>query len=101
MNAQKRKAAAAVATLAITLAGCNAGSNEPLGNARPALSTLVARNAYGAPRPDTSRSRMLTNATSSELLYVSDVGTNDVYVYTYPARTLVGTLTGFKEPQGM
>jgi hypothetical protein len=93
--------AAAIATLATLLAGCATGWNGALDNTRPAEPTLAARNAHAATRPDTSRSRMLANAVSSELLYVSDVGVNDVYVYTYPARTLVGTLTGFKEPQGM
>src|SRR5271165_4406936 len=39
--------------------------------------------------------------TASELLYVSDAGTFDVLVYDFPALTLVGTLTGFNEPQGV
>lgn len=39
--------------------------------------------------------------TAPELLYVSDGGTFDVLVYTFPALTLVGTLTGFNEPQGV
>jgi hypothetical protein len=36
----------------------------------------------------------------SQLLYVSDIGTSDVYVYTYPQGRLSQTLTGFKEPFG-
>ncbi len=35
------------------------------------------------------------------LLYVSDAGTNSVYVYSYPAGTLEGTMTGFSGPAGM
>lgn len=35
------------------------------------------------------------------LLYVSDVGTNDVYVYTYPKGKVEGTLTGFATPDGL
>lgn len=35
-----------------------------------------------------------------ELLYVSDVATNSVYVYNYRTQTLVGTLTGFLLPEG-
>ncbi|HET6275332.1 MAG TPA: hypothetical protein VFE16_05255, partial [Candidatus Cybelea sp.] len=35
------------------------------------------------------------------LLFVSDDGTDDVYIFTMPAMTLKGTLTGFAEPQGM
>lgn len=37
----------------------------------------------------------------SELLYVGDWDTNDVYVYDYPSGKAVGTLTGFSEPYGM
>ncbi len=35
------------------------------------------------------------------ILFVSDDGTNDVDMFDLPAMTLVGTLTGFSEPQGM
>ena len=34
----------------------------------------------------------------SSLLYITDVGTNSVYVYSYPDGTLVDTLTGFNSP---
>jgi hypothetical protein len=37
---------------------------------------------------------------NGDLLYVSDQGTNAVYVYSYPQGTLQQTLTGFKEPAG-
>ncbi len=100
--------AAAIAAISTLLAGCaaNAGSPDSALNAKaqPARgdgrSTLVARNAIPAPHPDRSASWLLAQAASSDLLYISDVGTNDVYVYTYPAGNLVGTLTGFTEPQG-
>ena len=92
------------AALCVLLAGCagNAVSPISLGSTASSLarSTLVARNAVAATHPDRSRSWLLPHATSSDLLYISDVGTNDVYVYTYPAGNLVGTLTGFSEPQG-
>ena len=39
-------------------------------------------------------------AQSGDLLYVSDTN-GSVYVYSYPAAKLVGTLTGFKGPQGL
>jgi hypothetical protein len=39
-------------------------------------------------------------AKRTALLYGAAFGTNDVYVYTYPKGKLVGTLTGFNEPQG-
>lgn len=40
------------------------------------------------------------SATSSDksLLYITDVGTNEVYVYSYPRGALVQTLTGFNSP---
>jgi hypothetical protein len=44
---------------------------------------------------------MAPEAKEGRLLYVSDSGTNDVYIYTYPRFKLVGTLTGFSEPQGI
>jgi hypothetical protein len=39
-------------------------------------------------------------AIKGDLLYLSDEGTNDVYIYTWPHPALVGTLTGFSYPQG-
>jgi len=42
-----------------------------------------------------SRSWMAPDAKKNNLLYVSDLGTNDVYVYSYPKGKLEGTLTGF------
>jgi DNA-binding beta-propeller fold protein YncE len=35
------------------------------------------------------------------ILFVSDAGLNDVYMYSLPDMTLEGTLTGFNNPQGM
>lgn len=37
---------------------------------------------------------------ASQLLYVSDVATFDVYVYRYPSLELAGKLQGFRDPQG-
>jgi sugar lactone lactonase YvrE len=51
-------------------------------------------------RRDRRRSWMATALSNSDLLYVSDIGTDDVYVYDYGNDALVGTLTGFDEPQG-
>ncbi len=51
--------------------------------------------------PDHGKSWMTPDKHKKKLyLYVSDSGTNDVYVYHYPSGTPVGTLTGFSEPQG-
>jgi len=48
--------------------------------------------------PQHARSWMARGATASDLLYITDVGTDDVYVYSYPQGTLVGTLSGFRSP---
>jgi len=50
--------------------------------------------------PDNGRSWMAPGAETQDLLYISDEGTNDVYVYSWPQLKLVGTLTGFSYPQG-
>jgi len=44
---------------------------------------------------------MMPGAANGSLLYVSDTATNDVYVFSYPKGRLVGTLTGFDNPQGL
>src|SRR5581483_10436727 len=96
---------AGIAGLSALFAGCAANAVAPsaaaVGASSLGRSTLVARGAHAAPNIDRSASWMRREATSSDLLYVSDVGTEDVYVYTYPGGTLAGTLTGFAEPQGL
>jgi hypothetical protein len=62
-------------------------------------STLVARAGAGV-ASDHGTSWMSPGAKNADLLYISDVGTNDVYVYSYPGGKLMGTLKGFGEPQG-
>jgi hypothetical protein len=42
---------------------------------------------------------MAPEAKSEDLLYLSDVHTNDVYVYAYPGGKLIGTLTSFGQPR--
>lgn len=41
---------------------------------------------------------MASDAGVKDLVYVTDVGTEDVYVYSYPEGKYVGTLTGFNSP---
>lgn len=71
---------ATLAALAL-LSGCSAGQvgSLPLG-ARAANSWMSA------------------GAKSHDLLYITDIGTDEVYVYSYPQGTLVGTLRGFQSP---
>jgi len=52
----------------------------------------------GVPSAAAQSSWIKAEAKSSDLLYVTDMGTNDVYVYSYPQGSLVGTLSGFDSP---
>jgi DNA-binding beta-propeller fold protein YncE len=51
--------------------------------------------------PDATAAAPAPAVAKGTLLYVSDVKTNDVYVYSYPEGRLVQTLTGFDKPQGL
>jgi hypothetical protein len=62
---------------------------------------LPPQNAILDVHPDQGPSWMARDATTNTLLYVSDVGTYDVYVYAYPGGTRQGKLTGFKRPLGV
>lgn len=50
---------------------------------------------------DRARSRLAPDAAQSTLFYISDVGTNDVYIYSYPKGRFEGALTGFASPMGL
>ena len=52
-------------------------------------------------RPDYGRSWIAPNVKKGDLLYVSDAGTEDVYVFSYPTGRLKGKLVGFSQPQGL
>jgi hypothetical protein len=75
---------------AALLAGC--GNSQIGPSSRPFGPQIV--------RPDRSRSWMAPDAKNHDLLYVSDYGTDDVDVYSYPQGKLKGTLTGFSAPHG-
>lgn len=68
-------------------AGCAGGSQIAATPAAP-LSTVQGH------------SWMAREATSTDLLYVSDEDTNEVHVYSYPSLKPEGTLTGFNAPFG-
>jgi DNA-binding beta-propeller fold protein YncE len=51
-------------------------------------------------RADHSRSRMARDAKNTNLLYISDAESGDLYVYSYPQAKLKGTLTGLSAPEG-
>lgn len=51
--------------------------------------------------PTTSSWMEPSAKSASQLLYVSDLGTFDVYVYRFPSLQLTGKLHGFGDPQGV
>jgi hypothetical protein len=74
------------------LAGCGASAMQPSGGA------VVPQGAGPSVHAD-GRSWMAAKAKSENLLYLSDVVTNDVYVYSYPQGRLVGTLKSLGQPR--
>jgi hypothetical protein len=68
----------------VILAGCGAGTAPPMAARTPGAVTAIA--------PD---------AKAQDLLYISDLGANDVAVYTYPKGSLVQKLTGFGSVAGL
>src|SRR5581483_4000271 len=79
------------ATLAV-LGGCG-GSQPPLG-APGAMPQSHAIGQHAAP----GKSWMMPNASSQDLLYVTDF--DHVTIYSYPRGKLKGTLTGFGSTVG-
>lgn len=69
--------------------------------AQPGIASRAGAPGGVAARPDRGRSWMASDARTQNLLYVSDGYLSDVYVYTYPAGKLEGTLTGFEGPGGL
>lgn len=85
--------ALAIGAAAALLPGCG-GSQPPIAapGAMPQSHAVASHAGRGA-------SWMSPSASGQNLLYVSD-GARTVYVYSYPAGQLVGTLTGFIYPLG-
>jgi hypothetical protein len=82
------------AAAASMLVACAASQ---LSGATPAsLPTVAGTSVLSA----SMRSWISSGAQNGDLLYVSDAN-GAVYVYSYPAAKLVGTLTGFKGPAGL
>jgi hypothetical protein len=77
---------------AALMAGCG-GPNQTSG-----LQMLPSSAAHA--RTQASRSWMAPEAASEDLLYVSN-DADSVFVFSYPAGKLVGTLTGFDGPSGL
>ena len=93
--------------VATVLAGCG-GSHVPIGSAAMQANPVSDSIAMAAPlsvvrsnQADHGRSWMSPAAKrAKKLLYVSDWGTEDVFVYDYKTGTLVGTLTNLESPSG-
>jgi hypothetical protein len=70
----------------------------PSNQSYPGFAGLLAPNV----RPDHHKSWVSPDVKKARrLLFISDIDTNDVYIFTMPAMKLQGTLTGFDGPQGM
>jgi hypothetical protein len=89
-----RMRAISSSALAAILAGCGA--------VQPSVPAQGAAPQSGAAAANTLRDRswMRPEEEGSDLLYASDSAGDSVYVFTYPAGKLVGTLSGFDQPVG-
>lgn len=106
MNSKLVTAAAAAAMLA----SCGGGAT-PFAGGAPASGTPAQLRAQRLDLPASRVSASIVDHRASwmspeakkksSLLYVADEATDDVYVYSYPAGTLEGTLTGFATPSGI
>lgn len=100
-----RCAMGVVAVVAI-FSACSSRGSAPFapvgtnGTAASSEAMLVHAPARFITHPDRRKSWIMPGAATGALLYISDFGTNDVYVYSWPRLKLVGTLTGFSTPQG-
>jgi hypothetical protein len=101
----------AVAAAFGMLGGCG-GAMSPMQQSVSGASNAAQLRARGIVGPllalpsslrsDRRHSWMAPDAKkTSRLLYVADEDNGDVYVYSYPAGKLKGTLTGFNAPSGM
>jgi hypothetical protein len=75
---------AAFAAVAVLISGCGSGVVQ---------TGSASVHSY-------ARSWIAPQAKSGALLYLSDVASNDVAVYSYPKGELVGSLTGLGRPRG-
>jgi hypothetical protein len=88
--------------LVVALGSCSGATSTPaVDRATPdRLATSVAR--WAAPTHKDLRRPWISSdiARAKTLLFVSDSGTADVYIYQLPSLKLAGTITGFSQPQG-
>jgi hypothetical protein len=77
------------------LVGC--GESQP----PPGAQGVIPQRRAITQHAERGKSWMLPEAQSEDLLYASDVRNNVVDVYSYPRGSLVGALTGFRQPEGL
>jgi hypothetical protein len=87
--------------VATALAGCGVLQPAPATFASTNATHTVLFDASVMAQADRGSSRIDRQATSQDLLYISDAGTFDVLVYAFPSLTLAGKITGFNQPQGL
>ncbi len=86
----------------LALGACGGAASTPATGAMPdRLATSVTRHPVAA-HPDRRASWISPDLArgKSAVLFVSDSGTADVYIYSFPALKVIGTITGFTQPQG-
>lgn len=93
---------AGASAAAAILAACNGGVSQlaPAGSQSVGLPSTLRNGSTVVVHSRRGRSWMVPSAKAHRLLYVTDSGTNTVVVYSYPKLKIVGTLTGFTNPQG-
>jgi hypothetical protein len=89
---------ALIAGLTPIVAGCSTLGQTSSASVAPQSSQAAIR--LQRPATSASGSYMAPNAKSRQLLYAPDFFANTVDVYSYPAGTFVGKLTGFNGPAG-
>jgi hypothetical protein len=85
------------------LAGCGASQGEA-GAQRVTPQVVISKALQGVATSAGAvhgRSWMLSEAKTSDLFYVSDQDSGDVYAYSWPKGKLEGTLTGFTAPSSL
>lgn len=102
----------AFAALTLLMLQTACASQTLAGSEAPAVPRLDSVSAPAIPAPIRSVDRaaithtrsgswMTEDAKNHDLLYISDVEANEVYVFDYPDGKLKGTLSGFNVPTGL
>jgi hypothetical protein len=81
------------AAIAAGATGCEGPQARAAFSVAPDVASAAAKARSGL--------RANNNATSGDLLYVSDYQANTVRVFSYPTAAKVGTLSGFENPAGL